>query len=246
MMTADWTQEYFDDTYRRLFLETVDPARTRRQVQQLLELCAVLPGAAVLDVGCGLGRHSIELARLGFRVTGVDMNADYIVACRERTAELGLKAEFFAADSRVMRLKVRADLSISLWSSFGYYGEAGDRQILRTISEHTKRGGHVIVDVENREYIVKHFVPEEWHEHEHELVLEKRRFDVIDGTVSTRRVVLSEGKRREYRRVLRMYTVAELAALLKAVGLRPQRWCGDYDGSRFGPESKRMIAVAER
>jgi SAM-dependent methyltransferase len=215
-------------------------------VQQLLELCAVLPGAAILDVGCGLGRHSIELARLGFRVTGVDMNADYIVACRERTAELGLKAEFFAADSRVMRLKVRADLSISLWSSFGYYGEAGDRQILRTISEHTKRGGHVIVDVENREYIVKHFVPEEWHEHEHELVLEKRRFDVIDGTVSTRRVVLSEGKRREYRRVLRMYTVAELAALLKAVGLRPQRWCGDYDGSRFGPESKRMIAVAER
>jgi SAM-dependent methyltransferase len=246
MMTTDWTQEYFDDTYGRLFLETVDPARTRRQVQQLLELCAVLPGAAVLDVGCGLGRHSIELARLGFRVTGVDMNVDYVAVCRERTAELGLKAEFFAVDSRVMRLELRADLSISLWSSFGYYGEAGDQQILRTMSEHTKRGGHVIVDVENRDYIVKHFVPEEWHEHKQELVLEKRRFDAIDGTVSTRRVVLSEGKRREYHRVLRMYTVAELAALLEAAGLRPERWCGDYDGSRFGPESKRMIAIAER
>ncbi|RIE17431.1 class I SAM-dependent DNA methyltransferase [Candidatus Cryosericum septentrionale] len=246
MMITDWTQEYFDDTYRRLFLDTVEPARTRYQVQQLLRLCAVLPGAAVLDVGCGVGRHSIELARLGFRVTGVDMNADYIAACRERTAQLGLKAEFYAMDSRVMKLHVRADLSISLWSSFGYYGEIGDLQILQRVSEHTRRGGHVVVDVENRDYIVKHFVPEEWHENEQGLVCEKRRFDAVDGTVSTRRVVLSGGERCEYRRVLRMYTVAELAALFEAAGLRPERWCGDYDGSRFGPESKRMIAIAER
>ena len=246
MMTADWTQEYFDDTYRRLFLDTVDPARTRQQVQQLLRLCAVLPGATVLDVGCGVGRHSIELARLGFRVTGVDMNADYIAACRERAAQLGFKAEFYAVDSRVMKLDVRADLTISLWSSFGYYGEVGDLQILQRIAEHTRRGGHVVVDVENRDYIVKHFVPEEWHENEQGLVFEKRRVDATEGTVSTRRVVLSGGERCEYRRVLRMYTVAELAALLEAAGLRPERWCGDYDGSRFGPESKRMIAIGER
>ena len=246
MMTADWTQEYFDDTYRRLFLDTVDPARTRYQVQQVLRLCAILPGATVLDVGCGVGRHSIELAKLGFRVTGVDMNADYISVCRERTAQLGLKAEFHAVDSRVMKLDVRADLTISLWSSFGYYGEVGDLQILQRVAEHTRRGGHVVVDVENRDYIVKHFVPEEWHENEQGLVFEKRRFDATDGTVSTRRVVLSRGERCEYRRVLRMYTVAELAVLLEAAGLRPERWCGDYDGSRFGPESKRMIAIAER
>jgi len=246
MMTADWTHEYFDDTYRRLFLDTVDPARTRQQVQQLLRLCTVLPGAVVLDVGCGVGRHSIEFAKLGFRVTGVDMNADYIAACRERTEQLGLNAEFHAVDSRVMKLDVRADLTISLWSSFGYYGEIGDLQILERVAEHTRRGGHVVLDVENRDYIVKHFVPEEWHEHEQELVFEKRRFDATDGTVSTRRVVLSGGVRREYHRVLRMYTVTELTALLEAAGLQPQRWCGDYDGSRFGFESKRMIAIAER
>jgi SAM-dependent methyltransferase len=246
MMTADWTHEYFDDTYRRLFLDTVDPARAKQQVQQLLRLCTVLPGAVVLDVGCGLGRHSIEFARLGFRVTGVDMNAEYIAACRGRTAQLGLNAEFHAVDSRVMKLDVRADLTVSLWSSFGYYGEIGDQQILERVAEHTRRGGRVVLDVENRDYIVKHFVPEEWHEHEQGLVFEKRRFDATEGTVSTRRVVLSGGERREYHRVLRMYTVTELTALLEAAGLQARRWCGDYDGSRFGLESKRMIAIAER
>lgn len=246
MMTADWTQDYFDGVYKRLFLDVVDPARTRYQVGQLLKLCTVLPGASVLDVGCGVGRHCIELARLGFRVTGVDMNADYIVACREHAAQLGLKAEFHAVDSRVMKLEVRADLTISLWSSFGYYGEVGDLQVLQSISEHTRRGGHVVLDVENRDYIVRHFVPEEWHESERGLVCEKRRFDATDGTVSTKRVVVSGGERREYHRVLRMYTLIELAALFKAAELRPERWYGGYDGSRFGPESKRMIAIAER
>ena len=245
-MTADWTQEYFDDTYRHFFLDTVDPSRTRWQVQQLLRLCPVLPGASVLDVGCGIGRHSIELAKLGFRVTGVDQNADYIDVCRDHAAKLGLKAEFHAVDGRAMSLEVRADLAISLWSSFGYYGEVGDLQLLQRVAEHTRRGGSVVLDVENRDYIVKHFVPEEWHETEQGLVFEKRRFDATEGTVSTRRVILSEGQRREYRRVLRMYTVAELTALFKQAGLRPERWCGDYDGSRFGPESKRMIAIAER
>lgn len=246
MMTADWTHEYFDDVYRRLFLDTVDPARTRRQVQQVLRLCPVLPGSSVLDVGCGTGRHSIEFARLGFRVTGVDMNADYIAICRERTAQMGLKADFHVADSRAMELSVRADLAISLWSSFGYYGESGDLQVLRRVAEHTVRGGHFVLDVENRDYIVKYFVPEEWHESEQGLVLEKRRLDVTCGTVSTRRIVSSGGERREYHRVLRMYTVGELTAMLETAELKPQRWYGDYDGSRFGPESKRMIAIVER
>jgi SAM-dependent methyltransferase len=246
MMTADWTHEYFDDVYRRLFLDTVDPARTRRQVQQVLRLCPVLPGSSVLDVGCGTGRHSIEFARLGFRVTGVDMNADYIAICRERTAQMGLKADFHVADSRAMELSVRADLAISLWSSFGYYGESGDLQVLRRVAEHTVRGGHFVLDVENRDYIVKYFVPEEWHESEQGLVLEKRRLDAICGTVSTRRIVSSGGERREYHRVLRMYTVGELTAMLETAELKPQRWYGDYDGSRFGPESKRMIAIVER
>lgn len=246
MMSEDWTQNYFDDTYRRLFLETVDPARTRRQIQQLLSLSPLLPGSSVLDVGCGIGRHSIEFASLGFRVTGVDFNSQYVAACVERVAGKGLDVHFVTADSRTMCLDIRADLTISLWSSFGYCGELGDLQTLQRMAEHTRSGGHVVVDVENRDYIVRHFVPEEWHEEGQELVAERRRFDVVHGTVVTRRVVLGGSARHEYRRVLRMYTMPELSALFEQAKLRPERWYGDYDGSRLGPESKRMIVIAER
>lgn len=246
MEMTDWTQDYFDDTYRRLFLDTVDPSRTAYQIHQLLRLCPLLPGASVLDVGCGIGRHSIELAKLGFRVTGVDKNAEYIAICRQHAGELGVTADFCATDSRTMSLSVRADLAVSLWSSFGYYGEAGDFQVLQRIAEHVRPGGRVIIDVENRDYIVKHFVPQEWHTCDDGFVLEKRHFDPVEGTVSTRRIVASGTERHEYRRVLRMYTATELAALLRSAGLRSERWYGDYDGSRLGYESRRMILVAVR
>lgn len=246
MMSGDWTQDYFDDTYRRLFLETVDPARTRQQVQCLLVLCPLLPGSTILDVGCGIGRHSLVFAALGFRVTGVDFNSRYVAVCQDRAVTLGVDAKFVTADSRTMRLSVSADLTVSLWSSFGYYGEEGDLQTLQNMAAHTRRGGHVVVDVENRDYITKHFVSEEWHEEGQAMVAERRRFDVANGTVVTRRVVLIGPMRHEYRRVLRMYTETELRALLERAGLRPERWYGDYDGSRFGLDSRRMIVIAER
>lgn len=246
MGPIDWTQEYFDDTYRRLFLDTVDPLRTEYQIDQLLKFCPLLPRAHILDVGCGTGRHSLTLAKLGFSVTGVDTNPDYISICRRRAAELGVIADFRVADSRTMNLGVHADLVLSLWSSFGYYGETGDLPILQRVAEHVRKGGRVIIDVENRDYIVKHFVPQEWHVNGDEVILERRRFDPIQGNVLTKRVVVSRTEHHEYRRVLRMYTATELKTLLDSAGLRVERWYGDYDGSRLGPESKRMIMIAVR
>jgi SAM-dependent methyltransferase len=246
MRPSDWTQDYFDDTYRRLFLDTVDPLRTESQIGQLLKLCSLLPGARVLDVGCGIGRHSLALASRGFNVTGVDMNPSYISICRQRAAALGVTADFRVADSRTMSLDLQADLAVSLWSSFGYYGENGDLQVLKRIAEHVRTGGHILIDVENRDYIVKHFVPQEWRVNGDDIILERRRFDAVEGTVSTKRIVVSGTERHEYGRVLRMYTARELNALLDSAGLCVEHWYGDYDGSRLGSESKRMIVIAVR
>ncbi|MEN6550854.1 MAG: methyltransferase domain-containing protein [Candidatus Cryosericum sp.] len=244
MTSDDWTVSYFDDTYRRLFLDTVTEARTRAQVQAILRIVPLLPDSVVLDVGCGLGRHSIEFASLGFRVTGIDMNADYVAACRARCLALGVPADFFVADARSMQLSLRADLVLSLWSSFGYYGEDGDGAILCHMAAHMNTGARLFLDVENGDYVIRHFVAEEWHETGGEVIVERRRLNVVEGTVCTRRLVVSPSSRTEYHRTLRMYTPAELSRLLQLAGLHVEGWYGDYDESRLGSESKRMIAVA--
>jgi SAM-dependent methyltransferase len=174
------------------------------------------------------------------------MNPSYISICRQRAAALGVTADFRVADSRTMSLDLQADLAVSLWSSFGYYGEIGDLQVLKRIAEHVRTGGHILIDVENRDYIVKHFVPQEWRVNGDDVILERRRFDAVEGTVSTKRIVVSGTERHEYGRVLRMYTARELNALLDSAGLCVEHWYGDYDGSRLGSESKRMIVIAVR
>ena len=74
------------------------------EVDRILALVAVPAGATVLDLCCGPGRHSLELARRGFKVTGVDRTKRYIESAQAKASEKGLRsADFFVADMRTYR-----------------------------------------------------------------------------------------------------------------------------------------------
>jgi 2-polyprenyl-3-methyl-5-hydroxy-6-metoxy-1,4-benzoquinol methylase len=73
---------------------------TIQEVDFLFELMNLQAGASILDVGCGPGRHSLELARRGFNPLGVDISSSFIeLACNKATEEK-LNAEFIVADAR--------------------------------------------------------------------------------------------------------------------------------------------------
>ena len=72
-------------------------------MDSLERLTEIAAGASVLDACCGPGRHSIELASRGYRVTGVDITETYLEAARESATGLGLALEFFKADIRNLR-----------------------------------------------------------------------------------------------------------------------------------------------
>src|SRR6476646_2231784 len=71
----DWYDGFFEDDWLDEIARTIDDERTRREVDFAVERLELAPGARVLDVGCGHGRHSLELARRGFGVVGVDLRA---------------------------------------------------------------------------------------------------------------------------------------------------------------------------
>ena len=82
--------------------EVITPhrARTRREIRGLLKLMPLWRGARILDVPCSFGRHSIELARRGFRVSGVDISPKLLRAARRNAAAQGVQGEFRRADMR--------------------------------------------------------------------------------------------------------------------------------------------------
>jgi 2-polyprenyl-3-methyl-5-hydroxy-6-metoxy-1,4-benzoquinol methylase len=70
------------------------------EIEKITALLEIKPGSRVLDLCCGPGRHSLELARLGFRVTGVDRTSRYLDEAREKAKEQGLYIDFLQEDMR--------------------------------------------------------------------------------------------------------------------------------------------------
>ena len=131
----------------------------------LLALAAPPEGAQVLDMCCGPGRHSLELARRGFRVTGVDRTAGYLARAREAAAQENLQIEFVQSDARAFSRPAAFDLALNLYTSFGYFEDpAGDRRMAQALREALRPGGKLVMELMGKEVLARVFVTRFWNE----------------------------------------------------------------------------------
>ena len=157
----------WNDRFFRTFWPQVGPAftanraQTNQEIRSLIRLVRLPAGARILDVPCGFGRHAVALARRGFRVTGVDISSDLLAQARETAASKGVSVEFRQADMRRMAYRQRFDAVLNLFTSFGYYGDTEDLQVLKGFHRALRPGGWLVLDVLNRDWLVRHFEPRE-------------------------------------------------------------------------------------
>ena len=98
-------------------------------------------GTSILDLCCGFGRITLELARRGFAPTGVDITASYIRTAREDSSHEGLNIEFIQDDVRNFMRKGAFDAAINLYNSFGYFENPKDDLIfLKNAYNSLKKG----------------------------------------------------------------------------------------------------------
>lgn len=106
--------------------------KTQRELDFLQEKLDLRAGARILDVGCGTGRHSLELARRSYRAMGVDISRAMVEVAHRQPQEESLAAEFHVADARALHFEAEFDAATCLCEgAFGLAGnEAGHRDIL--------------------------------------------------------------------------------------------------------------------
>ena len=131
----------------------------------------------MLDLACGPGRHSIELARRGYRVTGVDRTSSYVEHARRRATEAGLDIEFVAEDMRSFSRPEAFDMAINLFSSFGYFDDEADhRRVMENVHASLKPGGRLVLEIVGREAIALRFGPAAVHRYpDGTVVVEERQ-----------------------------------------------------------------------
>ena len=155
--------ETFFDSHAPIYDENIFTKSTLKEVDFLIEELVLKPGAAILDVGCGTGRHSVELARRGYKVTGIDLSAEMLKEAREKAKAVGVKVNWIRADATDFKLPGKFDAAICLCEgSFGLLGHRDDPinqplSILGNISRSLKKKAKVVLTVLNATFMIRRF-----------------------------------------------------------------------------------------
>jgi ubiquinone/menaquinone biosynthesis C-methylase UbiE len=99
-MDEPWYVKLFDEDYLRYYTAGLTPELTHKEVDFILARLALEPGAKILDLCCGHGRHAIELARRGLTVTGQDLSAAALARARENARQDAVEVRWVQADMR--------------------------------------------------------------------------------------------------------------------------------------------------
>ena len=243
-----WLKEFF----RRPIFDPGEPealAEAPEEARFAARALGLRKGERVLDLCCGVGRHSFELAKLGARVTGLDATPDYLAQARKRAGGKDNPA-FVRGDMRRLRFFREFDAAINLWTSFGYFEDpADDLRVLKGVAGALKPGGRFLIDLIDGDWIGANAPPKNW----------TRR---ADGATVLEEVVLREGRDpahvntwtvlRPGRRpqsasfFVRNYNQERLCALLGRAGLVCVRRWGDFPAGARSSKPRRLILLAKK
>lgn len=215
------------------------------QVAALLELA---PGACVLDLACGPGRHSLALARRGFRVTGVDRTARYLDIARQKAVAESLSVEWQQVDMRAFRRPQAFDAALSLFTSFGYFEDpADDLRVAENLFASLRPGGRLVVDMMGKEVLARIFQPRDWHRlPDGSYILEQRSVRDDWSWIDVQWVFFDQDGEHTYRIGHRLYSASELERLLAEVGFVNLRAHGSLAGVAYDHVARRLVVVGER
>ncbi len=243
----EWWQSFFDETTGQIMFDEEAWQRAEQSCDALVSLLGLQPGAKILDLACGPGRFAIPLAKRGFRVVGLDICDVYLEQARVKAQEQGLQIEFIHGDMRSIPFEREFDAVINLFTSFGYFEREEDHlQVLKEVHKSLKPGGRFLLELQNRDWLIKHLQARDWVERPGFLVLDERKFNFARNRIESRWIVLKGAERKEYTLSLRVFTLAELLELFAQAGLKVLGYYGGLRGEPWSLEANRLALLAER
>jgi len=216
----------------------------------------------VLDICCGMGRITSELARRGWKATGVDITESFLETAREDAAYENLDIEYVLADTRSFKRPLYFDTAIDLYISFGYFeNQADDLLVTRNVFESLKDGGCFIIETLGKEIAVRDFTPGEEFERAGFTVITEYEAEDSWAGLKNRWVLVrsSPGNlqgnlprnmpapaRIEKTFTQRLYAATELRALLFEAGFAAVELYGGWDERPYDQNAVVLIAVGRK
>ncbi|WEU40364.1 MAG: methyltransferase domain-containing protein [Candidatus Odinarchaeum yellowstonii] len=252
----DWWKNLFTSLYLKTDADVVDDEGiTAKEVDLFIDMLKLQPDDRILDLCCGHGRHSLELARRGFRnVEGLDRSAYLIQKARNTAKKENLIVKFREGDARKLPYPADTfDAVMILGNSFGYFETVeDDMRILKEVFRVLKPWGKLLIDVADGEYVKKNFQPRSWEWIDKKYyVCRERTLSVDEQRLICREVIahVNKGVLADQFYAERLYTKESLTKFLTAAGFTDLVFQGEIatDSKRkqdLGMMEQRIVLTA--
>lgn len=235
------TQEIFGD------LKTYSLAGTDQEVGFIMKILNLPPESDILDLYCGYGRHAIELAKKGFRVTGVDANQAFLDIATQKAQEEHVPVAFRLCDMRELDYNNQFDAVINMFAAFGYFTDEENAGVLQQVAKALRPGGLFLIDLLNREWMVHNNLNRYWRHPSGDYVL-SYKVELNHGIVTMKRVLINQvtNTKTQYEFVLRAYSLPEMEFILEKNRLKIKATYGGFDERAYDADASRMIILAQK
>ncbi len=240
--TARWYADWFNSAYYTTVYQHRSTKEASGVVDLLMRSVPLSPGARVLDLCCGSGRHSQALAERGLSVVGIDLSTTLLDIAR---AEVTEQVDFHRCDMREPYPDAPYDCVANFFTSYGYFeNDADNFAVLQRVREALKPGGHFFFDYLNAEQTRKALVPHDSRRID-DLTIEQRR-EITDRFVTkTIRITDARSNSHVFTEQVRLYDISDFERMFHKAGLVIRHVFGSYTGEKYTASSPRLIIVAE-
>lgn len=249
MSDKSWYNHFFDEDYWFLYEDRFNEEKTREDIELLLKLTKVNTHDTILDLACGQGRHTIELAKKGFTMTGFDISESLLEKGKKKAEARGLAIQWLKGDMKQLEFSNEFDLIINMYTSFGFYPTHQENvTVLEKCYEALQPQGMFLMDLWNAYFVVHNFPTTNWyHTKEDILVLEERNYDAKEGRMTTKIMIKDQNKvLKTIEHTMFMYTPAELVRMFKKANFTDVKIFGNLDGAAYSLKKPRVILTARK
>lgn len=242
----NWFEEWFDSPlYEKLYANR-DEKEAAQLVQLLEESLPIAECSKILDLGCGRGRHSINLNKKGYQVTGIDLSEQAIAKARQKAKEMGLENIRFEVRDMRNPLPETFDAVVNLFTTFGYFkSDEENASVLDSVTEMLEPGGIFVLDYLNAPKVRETYRPADEGEFQgihYDIQRYIRNNSIIKEIQFSGDQV---GGTKKYAERVKLYDLPWFKEEMAKRKLEIDHVYGNYEGDDYDPEnSSRLLIIS--
>jgi|HigsolmetaAR203D_1030402.scaffolds.fasta_scaffold00064_11 SAM-dependent methyltransferase len=242
-----WFETFFDGLALDVWRRAVAPAETAAQARTIARWLDIRRDDRVLDVPCGNGRLSIPLARKGYRLTGIDLSAEFLDEARAASDAAGLSVDWRLGDMREIPPDPPFEGAFSFGNSFGYLDHGGTDAFAAAVAGALRPGCRFVLDTAmSAESVLPNLAERLWQPVGDMLMLVEHGYDAAESRLDTVYTFVRNGRTETRRAAHWIYTVSEIRRIFGRHGLETLALYGDLDETPFAVGDHQLFLVMEK